>query len=116
MIIVTRPENLKIIEVKGPTAELMLFYCFWQTSLWKNWERHDPLHVENDALVLQLKRVVDAATSGQGLTIYYQGDEFKKAFTFAVERCVALGIPVSEKEVCSGLLNGYIGSMKRDDE
>lgn len=85
------------VTVTGGPAQLMLFYCLWQSKLWPGWEKHEGLGDPRDGLNAQLRNVVDSVDTGQGLAISIQGREFVEAVNFAVERLRGLDIHVERQ-------------------
>ncbi len=95
MITVKVLSDGKVTEVRGSESEVMLFYCFWQSSIWPDWMQYEKMGVENDHATRQHKQVIESVNAGRCLSLYSVGKEFKTAVSFAVDRCVRLGIEVS---------------------
>lgn len=95
MVSVKKSDDGKVATVNGSEADVMLFYCFWQTSLWPDWMKHKKLGQENDAATRQHKAAIADVNAGKGIVLSNSGDQFESALQFAVGQCRALGIEVS---------------------
>lgn len=96
MIKIETTSGGKAISVRGSSAEVMLFYCFWQTSLWPDWMTYEKLGDRADVASKQHRGVIDRINRGDDLILYDSGEMFEKACRFACEQCTALGVDVQQ--------------------
>lgn len=83
----------KSVKLSGPPAEMMLFYCMWQTVLWPNWMAHLTIGVE-DAASKQHKNVIAHCNDGSGMRLHYEPGRFEDALEFAISQCKSLDVQV----------------------
>lgn len=84
----------KVISLRGAPHEKMLFYCFWQSSIWPDWMNYHKMANKADDAVKQHIRVIKAINDGRPILLFNDGENFQKALAFASERCKMLGIEV----------------------
>lgn len=91
--------NLASMSVKlsGDPAEVMLFYCMWQTVLWPNWMSHLTIGVEDHA-TKQHKNVIASCAVNTPVRLHYEPGRFEDALEFAISQCKALGVVVEIEE------------------
>ena len=96
MIRAIKTNDGKVGEVSGNPAEVIMFFSFWQFRLWPNWMKEAKLGDENDVMHRQVSGMLDAVKDGNPLLLHDQGELFEQAFAFAVEKCKAIGINVTD--------------------
>lgn len=85
------------VKVSGLPAEMMLFYCMWQTTLWPNWMAHLTIGIDNTA-TKQHKGVIELCNEGKPIRLCYEPGRFEDALEFAISQCKAVGIVVEIEE------------------
>jgi hypothetical protein len=94
MIKVSKSSDNEVVSVRGTPAEMMLFYCVWESHLWPNWLQYEKLGDPKDAAARQHKGVIKAINSGHDLLLSNMSKMFQDALDFAVERCRMLEVEV----------------------
>lgn len=94
MLKVSKSSDNKTVSVCGTAAEMMLFYCAWQTHLWPNWLEYAKLGDLKDHAARQHMGVIKAINSGRDLLLSNIGGQFQEALDFAVERSRMLEVEV----------------------
>lgn len=98
MIRLTETDSGKIIRVEGAAAEVMLFYCFWQSALWPKWAEflnRENLDGESKDLIKQVETVVESINNGREVLLWDpENSHFQKARQVATLSCRNVGIEV----------------------
>lgn len=94
MIKISKDNTGKMASVRGTPAEMMLFYCAWETHLWPTWLTYDKLGDLKDPAAKQHRGVVKSINNGHDLLLFNGDEKFQTALDFAVERCRMLDIEV----------------------
>jgi hypothetical protein len=64
----------KVVSVRGASSEMMLFYCFWETSLWPDWMTYHKMTNREDDAVKQHIRVLKAIDAGRPVLLFNEGE------------------------------------------
>lgn len=88
-------------ECSGPSHEMMLFYCLYQTSMWPTWMKHPHIGESNDPATRQHKMVIRELAYGNRLALSCTGPG-DNALKFAVDRCRKLGVFVQYSYIKPG--------------
>jgi hypothetical protein len=94
MIKVSKSSDNEVVSVRGTPAEMMLFYCTWESSLWPSWIRSSKLGDPEDYAARQHRGVIKAINSGHDLLLSNSDEKFQQALDFAIERCRMLEVEV----------------------
>ena len=94
MLKTVKTSNLEVLSVRGTPAEMMLFYCIWETHLWSDWLDYTKLGDPKDAVARQHRNVIKSINDGRDFLISNSEKMFQDALDFAIERCKMLGIEV----------------------
>lgn len=92
MIRVTEAKKTAVLE--GAPADVMLFYCIWQNSIWPNWMAAPGLSDEKDVARQQHARVIALANAGEEIVLANDGKPFEDALKTAVDTCRNLGVQI----------------------
>mgnify|MGYP000990962402 CR=1 FL=1 len=89
MLSIKKKSSGEYTEVSGSSAEVMMFYCFWQSHQWPAWAEHSKIGSEGDPATMEWKAVIDSIKDGRPLLMM-----FEKSCDFAAEKMRALGVRV----------------------
>lgn len=95
MLKVSKSSDGKTVSVRGAPAEMILFYCMWQSYIWPKWPFHETLESKSDAAGNQHRRVLKDIDKGHDILLSNSEWIFKVALEFAIERSRMLDIEVS---------------------
>jgi hypothetical protein len=82
------------VRLNGAPAEMMLFYVFWQSTLWPAWMQYEKFGEANDGPTEHRKKAIETINQGE-LLLHNCGEMFGAAVKTAASRCEQLGIAVS---------------------
>ena len=92
MISVSKSFDGTLATVSGDRAELMLFFCIWQTALWPDWIAAT---CENVGAIQQHTAAVETIRDKGELLLHDASRLFENACALAINRCRLLGVEVS---------------------
>jgi len=94
MLKINKSSDNEIVSVRGTPAEMMLFYCIWETHLWPEWLKYEELGDRLDPAARQHRGVIKSINNGHDLLLNNREAIFQKALDFAIERCRMLEVEV----------------------
>jgi hypothetical protein len=94
MLKISKSSDNEVVSVRGTPAEMMLFYCVWETHLWPEWLQYEKLGDPKDGAARQHKSVIKAIHNGHDLLISNASKMFQSALDFAIDRCKMMEVEV----------------------
>jgi hypothetical protein len=92
MIKIEEKQNGKYLQLTGDSAEVTMFYCFWQSKLWPDWMNHKNLGESNDLATRQHTGVINALVKGDPILLANDSKVFKDAYKYALDKSDLLNI------------------------
>jgi hypothetical protein len=92
MIKIEEKQNGKYLQLTGDSAEVTMFYCFWQSKLWPDWMNHKNLGEVNDYATKQHTGVLSALVKGDPILLANDSKVFKDAYSYALKNADNIGI------------------------
>lgn len=92
MIKIEEKQNGKYLQLTGDSAEVTMFYCFWQSKLWPDWMEHKNLGELKDLATKQHTGVLKALTNGDPILLANDSKVFKDAYKYACNKVENIGV------------------------
>jgi hypothetical protein len=92
MIKIEEKQNGKYLQLTGDSAEVTMFYCFWQSKLWPDWMNHKNLGESNDLATRQHSGVLKALVNGDPILLANDSGIFKEAYKYARHQVEKFGV------------------------
>ncbi len=92
MIKIEEKQNGRYLQLTGNSAEITIFYCFWQSKIWPELMNHKDLGEPNDFATKQHTGVLNALVIGDPILLANDSKVFKDAYKHALDKSDKLGI------------------------